>query len=161
MVNLLPYHSFELITNLSSAEVIEKIIYNTITKKKLHFKQYKKLFRGIVTEKGFNISREVNYRNSFKAHITGEIYTLTEETEVKVTMKLHPFASVFLTLWCSIVSLAFVIILIAGIYNTKILLGCFFPLIMLIFGYGLAKLSFNYDARETQKILIDILKAKN
>lgn len=156
----LPFKAFELSTNLSLTEVIERIISNTIVENKEHFKQYKRLFKGVVLENSFNISRVLSYRNSFKADVFGLVNSSAGETHVIVTMKLHRFVSVFLSIWCVLVGLALLVFLVASIKQPKIISGCLVSLFMLTLGYGLAKISFNYDAEHVKKNLMEILEAK-
>ncbi|MGA9649786.1 MULTISPECIES: hypothetical protein [Pedobacter] len=159
-MNFLPFKAFELSTSLSPIQVKERIISNTLVVKQEHFKQYKRLFKGSVSENSFKISRVLSYSNGFKADIFGVVEITETETLVKINMKLKPLVSIFLIMWCSFVGFALLVILIAAINDSKIILGCLFPLNMLAFAYGLAKISFNSDAKTVKKILIEILEAR-
>lgn len=159
-MDFLPLKEFELSTNLSLTQVTEKITSNTITVKQESFKQYKKLFKGLVFKNSFKISRELSYRNSFKAHIFGEINRTETGSLVKIAMKLQPEISVFLKIWCGFSGFGFVAFLIASFNNPKIILGSLISLVMLAFCYGLTKISFDSDADQSKRILIDLLEAK-
>lgn len=95
-MNFLPLKEFELSTSLSLTQVTEKITSNTIVVKQESFKQYKKLFKGLLFKNSFKISRELSCRNTFKANVFGEVNSTETGSLVKIAMRLQPEISVFL-----------------------------------------------------------------
>ena len=60
-----------------------------------------KLYEGKISGQTFEVSRIINYRNSFLPIITGNITQENNATIIKINMRLHMFVSAFLVIWCT------------------------------------------------------------
>ncbi len=92
-------------TQLSENQIIERLFDCIAPKKDFSlFHRYNntangKLYEGKISGQTFEVSRIINYRNSFLPVITGNITQENNSTLIKVNMKLHKFVSAFLLIW--------------------------------------------------------------
>lgn len=157
----LPIEHITYKTKLSSEEVskkIEEVIepkktvrINNIFKKRNH-----KPYEGYIHENTFNIKRIINHRNSFLPIINGTIKQNSNETTIRVKMKLHTFVIVFMSIWLGLTGIVFLLLLIKTGANFLVLV----PGIMLILGYLLMIISFKWESRKTKKQLAHLFEAK-
>lgn len=57
------------------------------------------LFRGQLKSGTFNISRIIDYRNSFLPDIKGTFHPQNDGTRITLSMRLNPFVAVFMAVW--------------------------------------------------------------
>ncbi|MGF2411916.1 hypothetical protein [Ferruginibacter sp.] len=108
----LPLENYTLTTKLSAEEVRDRIANKTGPKKNFRFSleanSYTKPYEGVLTNSSFTICRVIDYRNSFLPVITGNISSYAGKTEVKISMQLQKFVLIFVSVWLSLVGIAFV-----------------------------------------------------
>lgn len=109
-------------------------------------------YRGSVSETGFRLLRNINYRNSFQPVIKGEIETATFGSRIKVTMRLMWPILVFSAIWmlgATFGSFAAVTSVVRGDAAPAVLAAFAMPL----FGIALISGAFGYEAAKTEKSL--------
>ncbi|MDY7021070.1 MAG: hypothetical protein SWJ54_06865, partial [Cyanobacteriota bacterium] len=102
-MRLLPSEKFTLRTPDSLSKVIERLEAKIEAPKTFRwsFSRNHAPYAGTISEDGFKIYRIIHYRNSFLPIIRGEFQSFTDETQVHITMSLHPFVLAFLIFWFS------------------------------------------------------------
>lgn len=126
---------------------------------RLFKKKTDKPYRGVVNEKGFDILRQINYRNSFQPQIKGQIIPQSPVSLVEVKMRLHPFVLVFMAVWCGILFMSSLGMLARAFSSPVASMASFIPVLMLLFGYGLTLFGFKKESRKSIQDLGDILQA--
>lgn len=146
----LPFERITYRTNLSEQEVFTRLS-GFVEPKKFGFgRNYTKDYEGSVNNNSFEISRVIQYRNSFLPQISGIIQKNNYGTEIEVTMKLHVFVLVFLLFWCSIAVGIFIMI---GSTGKKMSVEFFMPLLMLLFVYILTMAGFKAESKKSKEYL--------
>ncbi len=115
-------------------------------------------FIGRVEGNTFRFRRDIDYRNSFLPQIRGVVTRGPGGTVLRVSMRLHPFVAVFLTLWLAGVGagLAF-----AVSRMKQVSVGVVVPAGMFVFGLGLAYFGFYPEARKARRILEEAIGASS
>ncbi|CAM3062455.1 hypothetical protein DRF59_17130 [Chryseobacterium flavum] len=146
----LPFERITYRTNLSEQEIITRLSGFVEPRKYGFRRSYVKDYEGFVNEKNFEISRIIQYRNSFLPQISGIIQKNNYGTEIEVTMKLHVFVFIFLLFWCSIAIGIFIMI---GSTEKKMSVEFFMPLLMLLFVYALTMIGFKVESKRSKEYL--------
>ncbi len=151
----LPYEHFVLITHLKGDEIVQKLQQHVEPKKwlRLPFKKPGKPYEGSVHFGYFNITRIINYRNSFLPEIDGKIIEQFTVTEVHIKMQMNIFVILFMITWLGFTGVA--TILMAFVSSAVIA-----PAFMFTFGWCLMLGGFKYESRISTKWLKDVLEAK-
>ncbi|NML39482.1 hypothetical protein HHL17_19935 [Chitinophaga sp. G-6-1-13] len=168
-MKLLPIERYRLLTKLSPEEIKKLLEANVAPKSRgLQIKigwnkpASGKPYEGVVKSNSFEISRIIDYRNSFLPVITGDVSHEIVHTVVKIKMTLSIVVAVFMTLWMGGVVVGLVgcvIAIINGILSgSKFEPMLLIPFGMLIFGYLLVTLAFQNEASKSRKFLQDLLK---
>ncbi|MBA3534031.1 MAG: hypothetical protein H0T73_19090 [Ardenticatenales bacterium] len=174
-MRLLPSDSFTIETTATIPQLMEALQEHVEPKKILRWGwSAHKLFEGQVTEQGFNISRIIHYRNSFKPNIRGsfEAYASSGNlfeagvtgTNIKIEQKLSSFVLLFLVVWVGFMLQFFFFVLpglivapgglIEGLTEVgPFLLG---PFGMLLFAFLIVTLAFWFEARKSRAALEEI-----
>ncbi|BAP30596.1 uncharacterized protein CHSO_1559 [Chryseobacterium sp. StRB126] len=156
----LPFERITYRTDLSQQEII-KSLSDVVEPKKFSFGRNPiKDYEGSVDTDGFDISRVINYRNSFLPQIYGTIQNNNYGTEIQVTMSLNGFVFLFTIAWCLMATFSFVIVLMKGIRDKEITVEFFIPLIMLLFVYGLTMICFKIESKKSKEYLKKIFEAE-
>jgi len=113
-------------------------------------------FTGTVTNGRFNIIRNIFYRNSFLPVITGQFHDDLDMTRVEISMRLHYFVIIFLSIFLSILTYNSISLFLSPYLSPAGL--SFSQLItstgsMGLFLYLLTMLPFNYEAHRAQQEL--------
>jgi hypothetical protein len=155
-MKLLPYERYVLTTKLNMGEVIRRMQYNVSEKHRNIFtipKEEQKVFTGNVREEGFIVSRRIAYRNSFLPIITGYIDEGFGETQIRITMRMSYFVSLFMIVWLGFTLFALIQVL-YNVYLQKMVAGAIFPpLFMFLAGYGLMMICFKLEANKAKAML--------
>lgn len=146
----LPFERITYKTNLSEQEVLTRLSGFVEPKKFGLGKNYIKEYEGSVRNNSFEISRVIQYRNSFLPDINGIIQKNNDGTEIQVIMKLNLFVLIFLIFWCSISTCAFIMITLT---QKKMSVEFFMPLLMLIFVYVLTMVCFKIESKKSKEYL--------
>lgn len=120
-------------------------------------------FKGYVFQSKFNIQRNLSYRNSFQADISGEIFEQGSGCKIDVRLTLTPFVKVFLAIWCSFAAIVCVMFLIGAVKakSPNLGAGSLIPLGMLGFCYLIVSVGFNSDCEECRKALNVVFKVES
>jgi hypothetical protein len=163
-MKILPNEKLTLLTELSKSNVIEILNLSIRPKQNFGFGNGKieegKKFEGNIFRDSFNISRIINYRNSFLPEISGKINEKINGTEIEIELKQASFVKGFMILWLGGVSFAFITTFIGAIIGEGPLYACIFPLFMFLAGFGMLKFGFSTESEKSKKDLIEILKAR-
>lgn len=156
----LPFERIVYRTNLSQQEIIKRLS-DVVEPKKISFRRnHTKDYEGSVDTDSFDISRVINYRNSFLPQIYGIIQKNNDRTEIQVTMSLDGFVFLFTIAWCLMASSFFVIVLMKGIRDKGITIEFFIPLVMLLFMYVLTMVCFKIESQKSKEYLRKIFEAE-
>lgn len=119
-------------------------------------------FKGYIYQSKFTIQRNLSYRNSFQAEISGEIFTEGNGCKIDVRLSLMPFVKGFLMLWCSLATVFCIIFLFGAIRKQEpnLAFGSLIALGMLGFCYLITSLGFKSDCEECRKALNVVFKAE-
>ncbi|MEL7034300.1 MAG: hypothetical protein AAFO04_01575 [Cyanobacteria bacterium J06592_8] len=102
-MRLLPQEKFTLRTPEPLSKIIERLEAKIEAPKTFRWRVSRNHppYAGTISEDGFKIYRIIHYRNSFLPIIRGEFQSFLNETQVHITMSLHPFILAFLIFWFS------------------------------------------------------------
>ena len=106
--NFLPFDNFKFLTSLTTSEVQQRIESIIEPKKSFSFSFFEnrtKPYEGKLIDSSFEISRIINYRNSFLPVIKGQISSYLGRTEVAVRMRPVVFVLIFVSFWLGVVGL--------------------------------------------------------
>ena len=137
------------------------IIYKTnLEKEEILKRLHESLdYEGSTDNNTFQISRIVNYRNSFLPRIKGRITNDYNTTTIEITMQLHKFVLIFMGVWLIGVLSFFIISLISNSFENLKLLDIM-PLGMLIFGVLLMYVPFTMECGKSEKDLEEMFEAE-
>ncbi|SDG05257.1 hypothetical protein SAMN05421827_10354 [Pedobacter terrae] len=117
-------------------------------------------FKGYINGSRFNISRNLSYRNSFQAEISGEIFAESSGCKIAIRLSLMPFVKGFLMLWCSFAAMFFLMFISGAIKNQepKLAFGSLFALGMIGFCSLIVSIGFKSDCNACRKALNAVFK---
>jgi hypothetical protein len=103
----MPYYKFEINTHIAPEVILQKIA--SITSEPKSFRDSIRLvgrtperpFEGRIQGNVFNLTRCIQYRNSFLPQVHGKVVAAHASSTVTVTMTLHPFVGIFMVFWVS------------------------------------------------------------
>jgi hypothetical protein len=122
-------------------------------------KKREKQYEGIVDRDTFEITRIINYRNSFLPLISGKVKTTESQTVILVTMTLHSFVKIFLAIWWSMAILFIIIYITKSIQEKLFDPMTLLPVAMLIFIYSLTTRAFKMESKKAKDDLEEMLLA--
>lgn len=149
----LPYEDITYKTNLSEQEVLTRLSGFVEPKKFGLGRNYIKEYEGSIHNNSFEISRVIQYRNSFLPQINGRIQNGNDGVKIQLTMSLHAFVSFFLIVWCSFALIFFIGVSIKAIREKEISVELFLPLCMLLFVYALTMVGFKSESKKSKEYL--------
>jgi hypothetical protein len=167
-IQLIPQENLVYSSNLQPAELTNRIrahIHNVKRSNINCFYDHTGVsYHGRVTENQFEISRIINYRNSFLPLITGKIESTASGSRIHIEMQLTKVVKYFSIFWLTGVFFAFIAMLI-GIFpessNSKIPpFAPLMPLGMLLIATGAMHWGFKYESKKSKKDLENLLSAK-
>lgn len=147
----LPYEDITYKTNLSEQEVLTRLSGFVEPKKFGLGRNYIKEYEGSIDNNSFEISRVIQYRNSFLPQINGRIQNGNDGVKIQLTMSLHAFVSFFLIVWCSFALIFFIGVSIKAIREKEISVELFLPLCMLLFVYALTMVGFKSESKKSKE----------
>lgn len=148
----LPYERITYKTNLSEQEVLTRLSGFVEPKKFGLGRNPMKDYEGSINNNRFEISKVIQYRNSFLPQINGRIQN-DDGTQIQVTLSLHAFVSFFLIVWCSFALFFFIGVSIRDIREKEISVEFFLPLLMLLFVYALTMVGFKSESKQSKEYL--------
>lgn len=149
----LPFERITYKTNLSEKEVLTRLSGFVEPKKFGLGRNYIKEYEGSIHNNSFEISRVIQYRNSFLPQINGKIQNENNETQIQVTMSLHAFVFFFLIVWCSFAMIFFIGVSLRAIREKEISVELFLPLGMFLFVYALTMIGFKSESKQAKEYL--------
>ncbi|MDV6169634.1 hypothetical protein R1T16_14450 [Flavobacterium sp. DG1-102-2] len=159
-MKLIPYQKLTLTTKLTKREVFERLRDNT-GKPGLSAWGSGSLFIGHGNMNGFEIRRNISYRNSFIPYINGKFLPEQSRTAIETIFKPHGLVIGFMIFWLGGVSLGCIAILYATISSGEGFSGfTLIPFGMLIFGLALSIGGFYFEYEKSKKAIIDLLEAR-
>jgi hypothetical protein len=153
-MKLIPYEKFQIDTGLSSAELVQRIRSITGEKKLFNFSPLHE-FSGHVNENGFEIVKNITYRNSFLPIIEGKIEPKSTGAKVTISMRLHLLVMCFMAIWFSGVGIGCLLVMSKMEEFSWPMLS---PFGMLFFGVALVSGGFWFEASKQKVRLKEILK---
>ena len=157
----LPFENFVLHSPLSAEESCKRL---TDIVGPVPFFRGKALnkYQGKIAQNTFDITRSINYRNSFVPMIRGTIAPgeYGRGSIIRISMKIDAAVSVFLLIWCGGVAfagLALVSTLISG--SQKFSPAFLIPIGMLAGGYIMATLAFGTERDKAIKDFTELFEA--
>lgn len=163
---LLPYENFNFTTKLSTTEVMDRLSKNVSPKSTNVFsfnRDMSKPYTGKIYTNTFEISRVINYKNSFLPNINGTLTSFLGKTEVEIKMKPFTAVIVFMAIWLGFVGIACIGILIyifMNLSNFSFSFGIIIPFIMFIFGCLLCTIPFKMEAKKSKEFLFKLFEAQ-
>jgi hypothetical protein len=158
MIRIVPYETFEVVTHLSSKDIVDRLRQNTEPKRWFRFSRIHQEFEGEIEDSSFSINRIIDYRNSFLPMLKGVIEGSSHGTIVKVRMLPNVFVLLFMTLWFGGIGTFACLALFSG--PKAALPGLIGPAVMLLFGSVLMNWAFWPEAKISRKKLIDIVTSE-
>ena len=158
-MKILPSLNYSFTTDKTPEEIYADL--NSVTKspKVEIFHRVDGEFIGKVSISGFRIRSNIKYRNSFLPIIKGSVKAGENGSEVIIKMRMHPFVSVFLTIWLGGVFFAFFMgilyAFVEGIFPALPILLT--TIIMIAFEQILTKLAFFIPARKSVQRIRELL----
>jgi hypothetical protein len=110
-------------------------------------------FEGKISSDGFQISRGIRYRNSFKPILYGKFHTLNGGTQIDVTLRPHSIVVAAMLIWCSPCCSLWIVNSLAGKFPPL----AFFCFLFLLYLFVLS--SFNAELGNSLKLLQKIYEA--
>ena len=166
----LPFENFNLRTNLTKAEVLDRITNNIEPKKTFQFsffpKKRTKPYEGKIIGNSFEISRIIYYRNSFVPFIKGSIHSDDHGTEIAIAMRLFTSVIIFTLLWFGAAALICIGALVAAFVQSTegfqhgAWLVVVIPFSMIIFLHIMIRGAFKMESIQSKKFLMELLEAK-
>jgi len=129
--------------------------WNPYRRKKGH-----KTFEGEIIGNTFKATRIINYRNSLVPTIKGKIESDYAGTKINIKMSLHLVVYIFLSFWFGIVMLAAAASVYSFMNSESFEPMILIPFGMLIFGYLLTILAFNFEKNKAKEMLENLFEAE-
>lgn len=152
-MKLIPYEKFQIDSGLSAADVLQRIKQHTGERTLFSF-QSSHEFSGHVSEREFEITKNISYRNSFLPVIEGKVEQTSTGARVTISMRLHLAVICFMFVWFSGVSIGCIAVL---AHLDRFSMPMLIPFGMLIFGIVLVSGGFWFEASKQKIRLIELL----
>lgn len=167
LATILPYENFTFTSKLPLNVVMDRLTKNVSPKSTNLFsfnRDLSKPYTGIILANSFEISRVINYKNSFLPNINGTISTFLGKTEIAIKMKPFTMVIVFMAIWLGIVGFACFGVIGYYLLNINSILSFNFftivPFVMFIFGCLLVSIPFRLEANKSKAFLLQLLEGE-
>lgn len=162
-----PFERLKITTKLSTDEAIRRVV--NVTEPQRYFRWFAtdhKPYEGKVEGYQFQISRVINYRNSFLPMIHGEILPEMRGSSIRITMRPHGLVIAFMIFWLGGVGFFFLMMLSTFVSaamqgtrgNPSALL---IPAGMFAFGYLLIMGGFKFESAKSKKFFCELFEAED
>lgn len=163
-MKLIPSKKVLLVSPLSE-EQVKGILKDVISPKKrslFNLKEAKNntFFEGFIVDNQFQIQRIITYRNSFLPQIKGQFKSSSNGTVISLNLKVQAFVLVFMSIWFSMVSVAFVATFIGVLTQNVQPFAILVPLFMLVVAFALVHFGFSKEEGKAILELRRILSAR-
>jgi len=153
----MPWYRFQIESHLTAQAVLERV--KPLLRERPSYQQLMQEWRngrpdnappfiGSIEDNVFKCYRAVHYRNSFIPRITGRVITHPTGTTIDVTMRLHPLAAIFMSLWMTGVGAASLIALRGDPEPLSLI-----PVVMLVAGLAMTFGGFYPEAIKARRLL--------
>lgn len=161
----LPYENITYISKLDPKEIIKKLGDVVEPKRSILMsgqprKNSFKKFEGKINGNTFIIKRIINYTNSVRPVIEGEILGELNGSKINVVIRLQIDIVVFFAVWFIGIGVFFIYVLYNCIENKAFDPTVLVPLGMLIFCYGLIIGTYNFEGSESKKCLTELFESE-
>jgi hypothetical protein len=161
-MNLIPSENYCLTTKLTQHQVVLLLQSNITPRSRDIFRSNTNTTRpyeGYIDSNTFEVSRIIQYRNSFLPIIKGQVNSEKQGSRIHVKMKMHTVVAGFMLVWMSGITIAFLAVLINMLVHKKFEPAILFVLLMFAFGYGLTIGGFKYESNKSKMFLAQLLEA--
>jgi len=157
---LFPYRRVELLSPLGTEQVMRALSGAVGPPSRYPFESTGFPFEGSVTGQEFEIYRVINYRNSFRPRIRGNVTSQAAGSRISLSMALHPLTMAILAVWFGgVFSIGSVVTLAALSGSVEREPATFIPAGMLLFGWLLTIVAFGLEARIAERSLTALFEA--
>lgn len=163
-MKFLPYEHFKIRTLLTKQEVLKRLDSVVEPKRSFHFfGSREKPYQGKIAGPHFEVSRIINYGNSFLPMIKGDVESEIIGSSVLISMQPHIFVIVFMPLWVGGMGVFFLVTLISllssslqvNITNPSLLR----PLEAMFVFCVAALVAFKFEAIKSKKFFEELFEA--
>ena len=163
IMKILPHEIVTFRTALSIGEIVDKLKAITEHRKPSNFisqiEKHPKAYQGLITNEGFTILRNIDYRNSFRPVVNGKLQSAVGYSEIDIDMKLHKFVRIFMSIWLMGVSMAAIATIIDSIRSSSLRFEIFGVPVMFLFGYFLCTIAFKKESNRVKKDFQNLFNA--
>lgn len=164
-MKFIPFEKITYTSRLPIAEIKERLENEIQPKANFSFGQKSiatsKKFGGTVNGNVFQIQRIISYRNSFLPKIDITLAQYLSGSKATITFRLLPFVAIFIGFWLAIVAFAGIALAFFSNNNEDIAFAKFIPVLMIVFGYVMTILAFNYELNKAKEELEKIIQIRN
>ena len=161
-----PFERLKITTKYSADEAISRLA--NVTEPRRYFRWFAtdhKPYEGKVEGYQFQISRVINYRNSFLPMIHGKVLPEMPGSSIRITMRPHGLVIAFMIFWLGSVGFFFLAMLVSFISSaTQNNMGDLSMLLipggMFAFGYALILGGFKFESIKSKKFLRELFQAE-
>ncbi|QNN41728.1 hypothetical protein [Pedobacter roseus] len=166
-MKIFPFQSFVLHSDISANEALDNLSGALPKDQKLSLRFIPRNpdnipFKGYIYGSTFNIKRNLLYRNSFQADISGEIFAEGSGCKIDIRLSLMPLVKGFLMIWCSFAAIFCLMFLFGAIKEQEpnLAFGSLIAMGMLGFCYLIVSVGFKSDCEECRKALNAVFKVE-
>lgn len=163
----IPYEKLTISSAYRAEEVLARIAQNTemeMTFKKRFLGRIKmrsnNTYEGTVSDKGFEISRVIFYRNSFLPLIIGDVRDQPFGSEIDLTLRMNWVVIIFAMIWMGFVTLACLAVLVYILFTGEFDRILLMPFGMWLFGFVLFLGGFKLESIRSRNHLMELLNAQ-
>jgi hypothetical protein len=164
-MKLIPFEKITYTSKLPIEEIKERLENEIQPKANFSFGQKSiatsKKFEGTVNGNVFQIQRIISYRNSFLPKIDITLAQDLSGSKATITFRLLPFVVIFIGFWLAIVAFSGIALAFFSNNNEDIAFAKFIPVLMVVFGYVMTILAFNYELNKAKEELEKIIQIRN
>ena len=161
-MKFLPYEHFKIKTTLSSPEVLKRL--DNVIDPKRHFRLFgsgTKPYQGKIEGSHFEISRIIDYRNSFLPMIKGDVQAEMSGCSIHISMQPRALIIGFMIFWLGGVGFFFFVALgsfISSLARTSPADPALIPFLggMFAFGYALLLGGFKFESIKSKKFFQEL-----
>ena len=152
-MKIVPYRRFLIKTSKSKNEIMQIILSNA--EHPLLFRLYgSKPFWGKINDKGFKLTPNINYRNSFVPVIKGYVIEYDKGSIVNVKMRPYIFVIIFMSIFLAALAYTLITAIFSG---QEFRFTMLIPFIIFLFVYELMYFLFQLEATNSKKLLTKLL----
>jgi hypothetical protein len=159
-IAMIPLEKFTIHSSLNPDRVRETLLTVVEPRQILPWnaKNSAKPYQGEIGDRAFQISRNINYRNSFLPTIDGRITPEGTGSQIEISMSLDPVVFIFMLVWLGMVGNMGILFLLATLSEGKFEPAALILLGMFLFGCLLPFVGFKPEAQKAKKFLIQLLE---